>query len=64
MVIKVINPEPDPSVKKQLICHNCGVTLEYTPFDVRKEVVKDYTGSADTYSRIDCPNCQQVINVR
>ena len=63
MAIRIVNEVPDASVVKQCLCRNCGVKLEYTPADVRKESMYDYTGSSDTYRRIDCPKCQHVINV-
>ena len=45
MVVRIIDPNPHPSVVKQVLCRNCGVKLEYTPADVSKRTVTDYTGS-------------------
>lgn len=64
MTIRIINDTPDASVIKRCVCSNCGVTLEYTPSDTRREIVKDYTGCGDVYTSIDCPKCRYVINLR
>lgn len=63
MSIKIINVEPDGSVVKRCVCHNCGATLEYTPADTRKITRRDYTGDSDTYTVIDCPKCQWIIEL-
>lgn len=63
MAIKIIDPNPSPQVVKQCICRNCGVTLEYTPADTRKQTIRDYGGGSDTYKFIDCPKCGEAINV-
>ncbi len=63
MVIKIINAEPAKEVVKQTICKNCGVTLEYTPNDVRKHRSTDYRGGVDIYKVIDCASCNHMIHV-
>ena len=63
MTIKLINPEPDPSVLKQVICRKCGVKLEYAPIDVVSKEIHDYGGGSDIFSYIKCPNCQFTIEV-
>jgi hypothetical protein len=35
MAIRIIDPGPHKSVVKEVICQNCGATLEYTPADVQ-----------------------------
>lgn len=62
-MIKVIEEAPDPSVTKRVVCHNCGVKLEYTPSDTRTVIRRDYTGDADSYRAIDCPKCSQTIRL-
>ena len=52
MTVKIVEVGPDASVIKRIVCGNCGATLEYTPRDIRKETVGDYSGGSDTYSRI------------
>lgn len=63
MTIKVIDETPDASVVKRVICRNCGVTLEYTPYDRYDYTTTDYTGDSDTYKSIDCPRCTTRITV-
>jgi 5-methylcytosine-specific restriction endonuclease McrA len=63
MAIKIIDTTPSPKVVKQVICQHCGVTLEYTPADTRKQTIRDYGGGSDTYKFIDCPKCNHAINV-
>ena len=63
-MIRVIKEEPARSVVKEVICQNCGVTLEYTPSDVQTVTVKDYGGGSDQVYYIQCPRCQHKVNVR
>ena len=63
MVVKIVNPEPDPSVVKRVVCRNCGVKLEYVPMDVKSDTRKDYGGGSDTYYWIDCPECSSAVHV-
>lgn len=64
MVVKVIDPGPDPKVVKQVVCQNCGAKLEYVPNDVKSQSVHDYGGGSDTYCWIDCPQCAKKVTVR
>jgi DNA-directed RNA polymerase subunit RPC12/RpoP len=64
MVVKVIDPGPDKSVVKQVVCSNCGAKLEYVPNDVKTSVHHDYGGGSDTYSHIQCPQCNKSVTVR
>lgn len=57
MAITVVKKEPHPSVVKEIICKNCGCTLQYTPNDELRDYHSDYTGGRDYYSYIDCPEC-------
>jgi len=50
-------------VAKQCVCGNCGVKLEYVPRDTRVQRRTDYTGDADHYRVLDCPNCKHVITL-
>jgi len=61
--MRVISRDPHPSVVKEKICTNCGVTLEYVPADIQTKIVSDYTGSKDSYSYITCPECKQDLSV-
>ena len=63
MTIKIINHEPSKEVVKQVICRNCGVTLEYTPNDTVQKSVGDYGGGHDINKSINCPKCSKTINV-
>jgi len=62
-MVRVVKTEPHPSVVKEVICRNCGATLEYVPADIQKRIVSDYTGGKDTYHYITCPPCgnQQTV---
>ena len=62
-MVKVISTIPPPSIVKELICRKCGATLEYTPNDIRKKIVTDYTGGSDEYQYIDCPNCNNANRI-
>jgi hypothetical protein len=63
-MIEIINREPHLSVTKDIICRHCGVTLRYTPNDVKERMVSDYTGCKDLYRFIKCPNCNKDLGVR
>lgn len=64
MVIRVIDDKPHKSMVKEVICTHCGVTLEYTPVDVKENIVRDYTGDSDVIRYIQCPKCNHKQNVR
>jgi hypothetical protein len=63
VTVEVIDKGPHKSVVKQVICRNCGATLEYTPKDVQH---KTYCvmGESDTCSFIVCPQCKNSVTVR
>lgn len=63
MAVTIIDERPSPKVAKQTTCGNCGVTLEYTPNDVRKDWRTDYTGCKDCYRVVNCPKCRSAITV-
>jgi DNA-directed RNA polymerase subunit RPC12/RpoP len=56
-MVKVISTVPHPSVVKEVVCRNCGATLEYTPKDVQDRFERDYTGDGETKYFIVCPPC-------
>ncbi len=62
-MIKIIDDKPHHSVVRQVICRNCGVTLEYTPNDVLERKVSDYGGGTDTYRWLSCPKCTKDVPV-
>jgi DNA-directed RNA polymerase subunit RPC12/RpoP len=59
-MVKVIKTEPDKSVTKEIICKNCGSTLEYTPNDV----YRDYFDGKQVYDFIKCPACTYEVRVK
>ncbi len=62
MAVKIISTVPDKSVVKQVICQNCGATLEFVPLDVMVYRGRDIGGGPSGTEWIDCPNCtKQVI---
>ena len=56
-MVTVVSTVPHPSVVKEVVCRNCGSTLNYVPADVKEEVHRDYGGGSDTYYHIQCPPC-------
>lgn len=60
-MVRIVKTEPDPSVVKQVVCKNCGATLEYTPQDVRERHGKDIGGGPDGDKSIICPNCNDKV---
>jgi hypothetical protein len=62
-MIRVIKEEPAKSVVKEVICRNCGVTLEYTPADILSKIETDYGGGRDKVNYIPCPRCMHHVNV-
>ena len=63
-MLRVLDPNPHKSVVKEVICRNCGATLEYVPADITQETHHDYGGGSDTYYFIDCPKCNQQVSVK
>jgi RNase P subunit RPR2 len=63
-MVTIVKKEPHPSVIKEVICRNCGATLNYVPNEVKSEVHRDYGGGSDTYYFIDCPSCTKKVSVK
>ena len=63
-MVRVVNSDPHPSVVKEVVCKNCGATLEYVPADVQKKTVSDYLGDRDIVHFIKCPPCGHEITVK
>ena len=63
MVVRVVDPGPDDSVVKEVVCGGCGAKLEYTPNDVQSQVYTDITQCSDTYCWIVCPQCNKNVTV-
>jgi hypothetical protein len=61
--MRVIDNTPSPKVARIVICHNCGVTLEYVKADTRIEKRSDYTGDTDSYRVLTCPVCKDGMDV-
>ena len=61
MTIEIIGV--DESKKKKTTCRNCASILSYTLDDTKKITVSDYSGSSDTYRKLKCPKCGEVLNV-
>ena len=56
-MVTVVSTVPHPSVVKEVVCRNCGATLNYVPMDIKEEVHTDYGGGRETYRYIQCPPC-------
>jgi hypothetical protein len=63
-MVKVISTTPHPSVVKEVVCRNCGVTLEYIPKDIQEHRYKDYDGCSETEYFITCPPCGHMVHVK
>lgn len=63
-MVTVISTVPHPSVVKEVICRNCGSTLNYVPADIQEKIISDYTGCRDTVYFIKCPSCSHEISVK
>ncbi len=61
MVVSVV---PHPSVVKEVICRNCGATLQYVPKDIQSRTYKDYDGGSNTDYFINCPPCGEKVFVK
>ena len=61
MAVRVVKKEPDPSVIKEIVCGNCGVTLEYVPNDAKIRNWSDYGGGSNTTKYIVCPECNYEV---
>lgn len=64
IMVKVINPNPHPSIVKHCTCGGCGAQLEYVPNEVKNGVHHDYAGGKDPYRYIVCPQCGKEVTVR
>lgn len=58
-MVKVISTDPDKTVTKEIVCRNCGATLEYVPNEVQSRHGTDYGGGPDGEEWVNCPNCGQ-----
>ena len=63
-MVRVVSTTPHASVVKEVICRNCGATLEYVPADIQERTVSDYTGDKDVIRYIVCPPCGSQQTVR
>lgn len=63
-MVTVVSTVPHPSVVKEVICRNCGATLNYVPADIQNKTVSDYTGDRETVYFIKCPPCSHEVSVK
>jgi len=63
-MVTVVSTVPHPSVVKEVVCRNCGATLNYVPLDIKERTVSDYTGDRDIISYIECPPCGNQVTVK
>jgi ribosomal protein S27E len=49
---------------KEIICRNCGATLEYVPADIHTRTSRDYGGGSDVHKYIKCPPCGHEVTVQ
>lgn len=62
-MVKIFNPEPDESVVKTIICRECGVKLQYVPYEVMNYTNRYYDGTSVDIRYIDCPNCVSRVHI-
>ena len=63
-MVTVVSTVPHPSVVKEVICRNCGATLQYVPKDIQERVSPAYDGSKDLDYFITCPPCGSEVFVK
>lgn len=63
-MVTVVSTVPHPSVVKEVVCRNCGATLNYVPKDIQERKTVDYDGGRDTIYFISCPPCGHEISVK
>lgn len=63
-MVTVVSTKPHPSVVKEVVCKNCGATLNYVPADIQERKIVDYDGGRDTVYFIKCPPCGNEVFVR
>lgn len=59
MVVRVVKEEPHPIVVKEVVCANCGVTLEYTPNDVQRHEDTGLSCGPNCATWVECPKCSE-----
>jgi hypothetical protein len=62
-MITIVNSEPDPSVLREVICQNCGITLSYLPIDTLTQKLSCMGESEGSYKYIECLGCAARIEV-
>jgi len=61
----IIDPKPQKSVMKEVVCYaGCGALIGYVPNDRKDGVDVDYTGGRDHYYYVSCPQCNKEIRVK
>lgn len=63
-MVHVVSTTPHPSVVQEVICRNCGATLQFVPNDVQTKRVSDYSGDSEQVRYIECPPCGHHIDIR
>ncbi len=63
-MVTVVSRTPHQSVVKEIICRNCGSTLQYVPRDIKERTVSDYTGDREIVRYIECPECNEQVTVK
>ena len=63
-MVKILKIDPDKSIAKEVVCRNCGATLEYVPNEVKSRHGHDYGGGPDGEEWVTCPNCGKKAVIR
>lgn len=62
-MVRIVDPNPQPEVEKEINCGRCGVKLAYVPNDIQRGESMGYTGSKYYYNYISCPACNKSTEV-
>lgn len=63
MAVRIVDEKPGPKIVRNAVCCECGVKVEFLPIDIKEREYMDYSGTSDTFYWVDCPKCQNKIEV-
>jgi hypothetical protein len=63
-MVKIIKKAPHKDVRKQIVCRECGATLEYVPNEVKSYHGTDISGGPDGCAWVNCPSCDKPAIIR
>lgn len=60
MAVTVVKREPPPEVLKEVVCRQCGCTLQYVPID-EVDGKRSCMGEVWSVKYIVCPECKSSV---